>query len=47
MSEERADLIGRTWERWNVGARGIDDSDAHPDNVIRSAMTNEAAGLSE
>jgi ketosteroid isomerase-like protein len=40
MSEERVDVIRRTWERWNSGEREINASDAHPDIVIRSAMTN-------
>jgi hypothetical protein len=40
MSENRAELISRTWERWNSGEREIDTRDVHPEIVIRSALTN-------
>ena len=40
MSEARVELIRRTFERWNSGDREIDAEAAHPDIVVRSAMTN-------
>ena len=38
MSQENVDLMRRTFERWNAGEREVDP--AHPDIVVRSAMTN-------
>ena len=40
MSEERVELIRRTFDRWNSGEREIDIEDAHPKIVVHSAMTN-------
>jgi len=40
MSQERVDLVRRTFERWNAGEREPDPDIAHPDVVVHSAMTN-------
>ena len=40
MSQERIDLIRRIFERWNAGEREINESDADPEVVVYSAMTN-------
>ena len=40
MSEERVELIRRTFESWNSGEREVDARDAHPEIVVRSALTN-------
>jgi ketosteroid isomerase-like protein len=40
MSQEKVELMRRTFERWKAGEREVDRDIAHPDVVVRSAMTN-------
>ena len=40
MSRGNVELVRRTFERWNAGEREIAPEMAHPDIVVRSALTN-------
>ena len=41
MSDDREQLVRRTFERWNAGERVLPPEEIHPDAVVYSAMTGD------